>query len=296
MGDCGMPNECNSTIRSTIPIKAVIFDLDGTLLDTETLSDKAMFGAFGDSLPSDVREKIREGDKLPWEIKKQILGLRGSEWIPMVIKYAQEHWSVSTAQDDNEMDVDKKGDVIVEDEKSSLKLPPPPPVNDFWNEWETNLNSMCQDIEACSGATELVCQLHKHKVPLAIATSSRQVAVSKKRMRHEDIFQHIPIIVTGDDPAVKNGKPAPDIYLEAARRLGVDPSECLVVEDAMTGVKAGKAAGCYVVAVPDPRMDKSMFASAADVVLDDLWHFDGEPWGIPVKMLNLKLAPNKQRT
>lgn len=51
--------------------------------------------------------------------------------------------------------------------------------------------------------------------------------------RHENIFQHITSITCGDDPDLKNGKPAPDIYLLAAKRLGVDPSQCLVFEDAM---------------------------------------------------------------
>lgn len=51
------------------------------------------------------------------------------------------------------------------------------------------------------------------------------------------MFQHIKVIVAGDDPAVKKGKPAADIYLEAARQLGVDPKECLVFEDALSGVR-----------------------------------------------------------
>lgn len=100
------------------------------------------------------------------------------------------------------------------------------------------------------------------------------------------MFQKMTTIVAGDDPAVKNGKPAPDMYIEAARRLGLDPSECLVFEDAMSGVKAGKAAGCAVVAVPDPRMDKSAFELVADIVLDDLCQFDGTQWGINVNMKN----------
>jgi beta-phosphoglucomutase-like phosphatase (HAD superfamily) len=56
-------------------------------------------------------------------------------------------------------------------------------------------------------------------------------------VRHEGIFQFIETIVTGDDPVVKNGKPAPDIYLEAARRLSIDPKDCLVFEDALSGVR-----------------------------------------------------------
>jgi beta-phosphoglucomutase-like phosphatase (HAD superfamily) len=96
-------------------------------------------------------------------------------------------------------------------------------------------------------------------------------------------------IVCGDDPAVKHGKPAPDIYLEAAHRLGVDPSECLVFEDAMSGVQAAKAAGCRVVAVPDPRMNKTIFEDVADVVLDSLSQFDGRPWDINIVMETAEL-------
>lgn len=69
-------------------VKAILFDLDGTLLDTEALSDKAILQAFGDSLPKHIREeRHQDGDRLPWEIKKQILGLRAGDWVPMVIDY-----------------------------------------------------------------------------------------------------------------------------------------------------------------------------------------------------------------
>jgi HAD superfamily hydrolase (TIGR01509 family) len=54
--------------------------------------------------------------------------------------------------------------------------------------------------------------------------------------RHDAIFQHMSIVVCGDDPELENGKPAPDIYLLAAKRLGVDPKECLVFEDALVSI------------------------------------------------------------
>jgi len=237
-------------------IKAVIFDLDGTLLDTEALSDTAVILAFGEKLPSDVKERL--GGRLPWEVKKQILGLRGSEWVPIVQKYGEEHWGV--AKDD------------------------PLPLSEFWDSWESNLNDLCPQVSACPGAHELVKQLAKSNVPMAIATSSRKAAVDIKRQKHEHMFQHMKEIVTGDDPNVKNGKPAPDIFIEAARRLGYDPSECMVFEDSMSGVKSGKTAGCVVVAVPDPRMSKSVFEPIADVVVDDLWAFDGTQWGLSCNM------------
>ena len=102
--------------------------------------------------------------------------------------------------------------------------------------------------------------------------------------RHERMFQCIQEIVTGDDPAVKNGKPAPDIYLEAAKRLGVDPADCLVFEDAFLGAQAGHAAGCCVMAVPDKRMEKDVFRSVSTEEIDDLWQFSGSKWGISLEM------------
>lgn len=237
-------------------IKAVLFDLDGTLLDTEALSDKANLKNFEGQLPPHVEEEIKMIDgRLPWEIKKQILGLRASSWVPLLTNYAKEKWGASI----------------------------PLSVEDFGKAWENNLSSFCEDIVACQGASQVVSQFAQAGLPMAIATSSRKAAVDKKRKRHENIFQHIISITCGDDPELKNGKPSPDIYLLAAQRMGVDPSECLVFEDAMSGVKSGKAAGCYVVAVPDPRFnpeERAEFEAIADVVVDDLSQFDGSVFGI----------------
>jgi beta-phosphoglucomutase-like phosphatase (HAD superfamily) len=91
-------------------------------------------------------------------------------------------------------------------------------------------------------------------------------------------------IISGDDPCVENGKPAPDIYLEAARRLGMHPSECLIFEDALAGVVAGKSAGCHVIAVPDSRMEREPYSNVADEIIDDMWQFSGKRWGIPLEM------------
>lgn len=255
-------------------IKAVLFDLDGTLLDTEQLSDKAMLMAFGrDVLPTNVWEECEANNfLLPWELKKQLLGLRGSEWAPKAIAYAHQHWGVP---DDGSLEVMT--------------------VEGIWNKWEIALNSLCEEVESCDGALKLVRLFAKKGFPMAIATSSRQAAVDKKRKRHENMFQHISKIVAGDNSAVKSGKPAPDIYLEAARQLGVDPRECVVFEDALSGVEAGKAAGCQVVAVPDSRFntdEKQVFHDKADVVLDSLWNFSGDLWGIDVDMAKEKGSLN----
>jgi beta-phosphoglucomutase-like phosphatase (HAD superfamily) len=81
---------------SSSNVKAILFDMDGTLLDTESLSDKAVLLAFGSSLPDEVLQEQPMSDyRLPWELKKQILGLRGTEWAPLVLSYAKEHWGVT---------------------------------------------------------------------------------------------------------------------------------------------------------------------------------------------------------
>jgi HAD superfamily hydrolase (TIGR01509 family) len=155
----------------------------------------------------------------------------------------------------------------------------------LWAAWEEKLNELCERVEPCPGAVALVDALYKTGLPLAIVTSSRQTVVSKKGKRHDaTIMSKMSTIVAGDHPAVQHGKPAPDIYLEASRQLNVQPPECIVFEDALSGVRAGKAAGCYVVAVPDARFSvqekEAVFASEADIVLHSLADFNGCELGI----------------
>ena len=81
-------------------------------------------------------------------------------------------------------------------------------------------------------------------------------------------------------PRIKQGKPAPDIFLLAAKRLGVEPKECLVFEDAPSGTEAAIAAGMSVVVVPHPEMDCNHFKNASQII-PSLKDFEPESWGLP---------------
>ena len=82
-----------------------------------------------------------------------------------------------------------------------------------------------------------------------------------------------PVIVSGDEPI--RGKPAPDIFLLAAERLGLRPAECLVIEDSPAGVAAAHVAGMRVVAVRTPYT-QDLPLPGADVILESLEEFRGE--------------------
>jgi HAD superfamily hydrolase (TIGR01509 family) len=98
-----------------------------------------------------------------------------------------------------------------------------------------------------TGAKEFIARCMEKGLKLAVASSADSVKV-EVNLRESGIGKKVfGTIVNGLD--VKNKKPAPDIYLKAAEELGLDPAGCLVVEDAVSGVKAGKAAGCRCLAV-----------------------------------------------
>ena len=127
--------------------------------------------------------------------------------------------------------------------------------------------------EAMAGARALTAALAARGVAMAIASSSSRAMFDLKTMRHREWFRTFSVIVLGDDPRVRRGKPAPDIFLVAATGLAAPPASCVVIEDAPAGVDAALAAGMQVVAVPDPGMDPMRF-HAADLVVRSLVDLD----------------------
>lgn len=107
-----------------------------------------------------------------------------------------------------------------------------------------------------------------NRLHLAVATSSVSASARPFLDRHR-LTEFFDVIITGDE--IERGKPHPDIYLRAAEKLGVAPNECLVIEDALSGVAAGKAAGMPVAAIPDTRfVDRHAYEDAANYVLGSL--------------------------
>jgi HAD superfamily hydrolase (TIGR01509 family) len=111
-------------------------------------------------------------------------------------------------------------------------------------------------------------QLREMKLPLAVATSSVS-ASARPFLDRTGITSFFDVIITGDE--VQRGKPHPDIYMQTAKTLGISPEICLVIEDALAGVAAAKAANMRVAAIPDTRfVDPREYENEADYVLGSL--------------------------
>jgi HAD superfamily hydrolase (TIGR01509 family) len=204
-------------------IEAVIFDLDGVLLDSEKLWDRAR------------REEVRQegGTWLPGSTEA-MQGMSSAEWSA----YLRDRLGVqlSTEQINNQV-VDR----VLTLYREALPLLP--------------------------GAREALGRLAA-AWPLGLASSSNRPVIDLvlDRAHLSQFFQ-----VTVSSEEVPRGKPAPDVYLEAARRLRVTPASCAVVEDSANGVRAGVAAGMRVVAIPNPDFPpQDDVLATAKVVLPSL--------------------------
>jgi pseudouridine-5'-monophosphatase len=121
---------------------------------------------------------------------------------------------------------------------------------------------------AIDGAEALVRRCHNQGVPMALATSSGQASVAQKAAPHAWLGL-ITIRVHGDDPELRAGKPAPDVFELAASRVGVAPQACWAFEDSLAGTLAAHAAGCRVHVLNNPAVDPALLPQGV-VLLDSL--------------------------
>jgi 16S rRNA pseudouridine516 synthase len=117
-------------------------------------------------------------------------------------------------------------------------------------------------------AKTTLAQLREMKLPLAVATSSVS-ASARPLLDRTGIRSLFSVVITGDE--VQQGKPHPDIYVRAAEKLGISPEACLVIEDSLAGIAAGKAANMRVAAIPDRRfVDPREYEKEANYVIGSL--------------------------
>jgi HAD superfamily hydrolase (TIGR01509 family) len=134
-------------------------------------------------------------------------------------------------------------------------------------EWRAAIRAIYREtgVPLRPGAAELLEMLAIRGYPLAVATSSNRASATWK-LERTGLARHFDTVVTLD--CITRPKPAPDPYLEAARRLGADPALCVAFEDSDTGAAAAQAAGMTVVQVPDVVVPSGRHAShiAADLI------------------------------
>lgn len=119
------------------------------------------------------------------------------------------------------------------------------------------------ELAPIDGIQELIAELKKRHIPIAIASSSPRVFIQAV-LRKFGLTHAFGAIVSGEE--VERGKPAPDVYLAAAKELGVDPAQCVVLEDARHGVIAAKAAGMTCIGFVNPNSGNQDLSQADRIV------------------------------
>ncbi len=206
-------------------IKAVLFDMDGLMIDTESLSTEAF-----------INSAKAQGYNMTKEETLKVLGFTKASIYQFWIDYFQG------------TNVDGK------------KL-----VDDHYEYIENVLYTVGP--EKMPYVEELLKYLRENNYKIAVASSS-DTADIKNNLEKTKLEKYIDEIASGAE--VENGKPAPDVFLLAAERLGVDAKDCLILEDSKAGIKAGKASGAMVFMVPDMFTVDKECEDTADRILTNL--------------------------
>jgi HAD superfamily hydrolase (TIGR01509 family) len=204
-------------------IEAVVFDLDGVLIQTEEIWDE-------------VREALtrERGGRYDEAAQRAMMGMSSREWS----RFMHEELGIADPPDEINAEVVRRMQARYRE-----RLP------------------------LIEGGPEAVERLAA-RWPLAIASSSNRPLIDAV-LDASGLGRYFRATVSSEE--VAKGKPAPDVYEEAARRLGVSPDACTAIEDSHSGIRSAKAAGMRVLAIPNPSFPPGRDALAeADVVLDSL--------------------------
>ncbi|MEK4563156.1 HAD family phosphatase [Alkalihalobacillus sp. FSL R5-0424] len=125
------------------------------------------------------------------------------------------------------------------------------------------------DLTPIEGIPGLMQKLSERKIPMAVASSSPREYIEAVLQKF-NIEDHFTSVISGEE--VNQGKPAPDIYLETAAVLGIDPKDCVVLEDSHNGARAAKSAGmtCIGYAAPDAGEQDLSIADTVVRVIDEI--------------------------
>jgi HAD superfamily hydrolase (TIGR01509 family) len=200
-------------------IQAVVFDMDGVLIDSEQVWDG-------------VREALAKERGGRWHpgAQRAMMGMSSPEWS----RYMHE----TIGLEDSPEEINNE----VVERMLELYAESPP--------W----------IPGALDAVRRVAAAY----PLGLASSSNRELIDVV-LGAGGITEHFQATVSSEE--VARGKPAPDVYLEAARRLGLDPALCAAVEDSHNGIRSAKAAGMSCVAIPNPHFPPGAAVSEADLVV-----------------------------
>ncbi len=183
--------------------KGAIFDMDGTLFDSERIYKNAWL------------ETVEYfGKDRGAELTKEVSGASEANCRKIIKNFYPD------------VDVDKFFDHVIETAEKIFE----------------------KGVDLMPGVVEILKFFEENGVKMAIASSSSH-AVINRNIERADIKKYFTAIISGDD--VRNGKPAPDIFLLAAEKINVPAVDCYVFEDSYNGIRGAYAAGCAAIMIPD---------------------------------------------